>query len=319
MSLRIVFAGTPQFAEQVLQQLVNTEYTVVGVYTQPDRKKGRGQKLMPSPVKTLAITLNIPVYQPARLKEATEQEMLKSLDPDLMVVVAYGLILPAAVLAIPKYGCINIHASNLPRWRGAAPIQRAILANDPETGICIMQMDAGLDTGDVLNKVITPIDPKDTSETLHHRLANLGAKALIETLRQLEAHTLHPQKQDDTQANYATKINKEEAVLDWSQSAKTLDCKIRAFNPWPIASTQLDDLNLRVFSAEPLECIEPSKTITAIPGTILEANHHGIVVMTGQGTLRLLELQLPGGKCLSVRDILHSKAHLFHIGQTFHS
>ena len=314
MALRIVFAGTPPFSAHILKMLMDASYTIVGVYTQPDRKKGRGQQLTASPVKSLAIELGIPIYQPARLKDPTEHEILKNLKPDVLVVVAYGLILPPAVLAIPTYGCINIHASNLPRWRGAAPIQRSILAGDTETGICIMQMDAGLDTGDVLNRVTTPIYSTDTSQTLHDRLADIGATALIHTLEKLEQGLLIPEKQDNTLSTYANKITKEEARLDWTQALKTLDCQIRGFNPWPVAYTQLNNLDIRIFSAEPMH----NARTDLEPGTILESNAYGIQVATGEGgILNLLELQLPGSKRLAVRDILNAKKELFQKGLSF--
>lgn len=318
MSLNIVFAGTPLFSAHILKALINTPHTILGVYTQPDRKQGRGQKLSPSPVKVLAIEQNIPVYQPPSLKPSLAHEQLKSLNPDLMVVVAYGLILPPEILAIPRYGCINIHPSNLPRWRGAAPIQRAILSGDTETGVCIMQMDAGMDTGDVLLNTKTPISPKDTSETLENRLANMGAIALIQALERLEQGTLEPEKQDDSLTCYAAKITKEEARIDWSQSAHVLDCKIRGFNPWPIAYTEFNNQLIRIFLAEPVPASFGTVPSTA-PGTILEANPSGVTVMTGAGVLRLLELQLPGGKRLSVRDLLNSKKALFQPGVQFHS
>ncbi len=316
MSLRILFAGTPPFSAHILRALTKTSHTIIGVYTQPDRKKGRGQHLMPSPVKSLAIELGIPVYQPARLKDPAEHEILSKLKPDVLVVVAYGLILPATVLAIPTHGCINIHASDLPRWRGAAPIQRAILAGDTQTGVCIMQMDAGLDTGDVLNRVHTPIYASDTSETLHDRLMDIGAKALIETLEQLEQGLLQPEKQDNDLATYANKITKEEARLDWKQNAKALDCQIRGFNPWPVAYTQLNTLDIRIFSAEPID----NASTDLEPGTILESEASGIQVATGEGgILKLLALQLPGSKRLAVREILNAKKELFQKGVRFQS
>jgi methionyl-tRNA formyltransferase len=316
MSLRIVFAGTPPFSAHILQSLINTHHKLVGVYTQPDRKKGRGQQLTPSPVKILATELGIPIYQAARLKDPIEHEILKNLKPDVLVVVAYGLILPPAVLAIPIYGCINIHASNLPRWRGAAPIQRSILAGDTETGICIMQMDAGLDTGDVLNRITTPIYATDTSQTLHDRLADIGAAALIQTLEQLEQGLLKPEKQDNNLATYANKITKEEARVDWTQNVNTIDCQIRGFNPWPVAYTHLNNLDIRVFAAEPI----PHAHTDLEPGTILESSANGIYVATGEGgILKLLELQLPGAKRLTVRDILNAKRELFQTGFSFQS
>lgn len=306
--MRIVFAGTPEFALEPLKALLDSKskHQIVGVFTQPDRPAGRGQNLHLSPVKELALLHHIPVYQPLRLKDPLEQALLRDLDPDLMVVVAYGLILPQAVLEFPKYGCINIHASLLPRWRGAAPIQHALLAGDLCTGISIMQMDAGLDTGDVLFTYPYDIKPTETSKTLHDTLSVLGAKALMETLEKLESGTLSPQKQNSEASTYAHKISKQDAKIDWTCTAEDLDRKIRAFNPWPIAFTELQGQTIRVWAAR-----SEALAVDAVPGTIIRCDKDSIDVATGAGVLKLLELQLPGGKRLPVREILKSKHALF--------
>lgn len=309
MSLNIVFAGTPDFARDVLVALANTHHHIQAIYTQPDRPAGRGRHLKPSPVKEWAIEHQVPVFQPQRLKDEKEQGILRDLKPDVLIVVAYGLILPQAILSIPKYGCINVHASLLPRWRGAAPIQHALLAGDPTTGITIMQMDAGLDTGDILLMRTCHIQENDTSESLYPRLATLGGEALIEALNLLEHGKLNPIKQNDTESTYATKLSKEEACLNWTKPADHLDRQIRAYNPWPVAYTSLKGETLRIWQATIL-----SQTTQATPGMILETSNAGIDVATGNGILRLLELQLPGGKRLSAADLLHSKQELFHPG-----
>jgi methionyl-tRNA formyltransferase len=307
--LKIIFAGTPEFALPSLQCLVASEHQILAVYTQPDRPKGRGRRLLMSPIKQFALEKNIPVCQPVTLRDVDEQKKLAAWQADLMVVVAYGLILPAVVLAIPPLGCINVHASLLPRWRGAAPIQRAILAGDTETGISIMQMDEGLDTGQVLQKVSCKINDRDTSQTLQERLAHLGAEALLESLRVIQQGNYQLQTQDDTARSYAKKIDKTEAVIDWRQDAKTIDRMIRAFNPKPVAYTFLNQLLLRVWSAIVLD-----QTANFPPGVIVKVAPEGIDVMTACGILRLLQLQLPNGRCLPVSEILHSKSHLFCVG-----
>lgn len=321
MSLKIIFAGTPAFSDQVLKTLLTTEHTIIAVLTQMDRPKGRGQKLTQSPVKETALAYQaypIPVYQPLSLKDPEQQQLLKELQPDVMVVVSYGLILPPQVLSIPKYGCINVHVSLLPKWRGAAPIQRAILAGDTETGVTIMQMDKGLDTGDILTIQRCPIANTDTSETLHHKLADLGAKTLIETLEKLEKNELSPIKQDNANATIAPKITKEEALIDWSKSAREIDCQIRAFNPWPVAFTRLKEETIRIFKAVPQVPEESKKNMSAEPpGTIIAVDKNSIHVATHNGILSLLEIQLSGGKRLPVRDILNSKASLFQKGFRF--
>lgn len=248
--LRIIFAGTPDFAARHLDTLLSSRHQVVGVFTQPDRPAGRGNKLTPSPVKELALNHQLPVFQPASLRPEENQRLVADLKADVMVVVAYGLILPQAVLDMPRLGCINVHGSLLPRWRGAAPIQRALWAGDAETGVTIMQMDAGLDTGDMLYKLSCPISPEDTSASLYNKLAELGPQGLLATLEQMASGTLVPEKQNDAQANYAEKLSKEEARLDWSLSAAQLERCIRAFNPWPISYFTVDEQPVKVWAAE---------------------------------------------------------------------
>ena len=307
--MRIVFAGTPEFAVQPLKALLDSKHSVIAVFTQPDRPAGRGQTLHASPVKALALSHHIPIYQPILLKNPEEQAKLHALQPDLLIVVAYGLLLPKAVLDIPKFGCINIHASLLPRWRGAAPIQHAILAGDKTTGICTMQMDEGLDTGDVLLKISCTIAPQETSKTLHDKLATLGAAALLETLEKFEHNALVPEKQDPTTATYATKISKTDAKIDWQESADVIDRKIRAFNPWPVAFAELSGQTIRIWSAKLNLTATVNNKIK--PGTIIEIHKDSMDVATGDGVLTLLEIQLPGGKRLPVAEILHAKKALF--------
>lgn len=311
--LRIVFAGTPEFAAVHLQALLDAGLAPVAVYTQPDRPAGRGQKLMASPVKQLAVARGIPVHQPATLRDAAAQAELAALVPDLLVVVAYGLILPQAVLDIPKLGCINSHASLLPRWRGAAPIQRAVQAGDAESGVTVMQMEAGLDTGPMLLKVTTPIAADDTGGSLHDRLATLGAAAVVEAIPQLAAGTLHGEVQDDALATYAHKLNKDEARLDWSRPAAELERLVRAFNPWPVCHTSLGAAALKVYAAELVE--EGQGEGQGAPGTILAASRDGLTVTCGAGALRLTRLQLPGGKPLDFADLYNSRREQFAAGQ----
>ena len=308
--MKIIFAGTPELAVPCLQALLQSEHEVVAVYTKPDQPAGRGQKLTASPIKQLALQHQLPVCQPITLRDVTEQEKLRAWQADIMVVIAYGLILPAAVLTTPKFGCINVHVSLLPRWRGAAPIQRALLAGDQETGITIIQMDEGLDTGAMLKKVTCPISSTDTSQTVHNRLADLGASTLLSVLSAIQNGTCKAEIQNSEQACYAKKIEKQEAEIDWKQSAEFIDRQIRAFNPWPIAFTYLDGQPLRIWQAAIVDSIG-----SAAPGKIISANKTGINVATGKGILSLQKLQLPGGKCLTVTDILNSRAELFEVGK----
>lgn len=308
--MRIVFAGTPEFAAQHLQALLEAGRQVVAVYTQPDRPAGRGQKLMPSPVKQLALEHGIPVFQPQTLRDPAAQAELAALQPDLMVVVAYGLILPQVVLDIPRLGCINSHASLLPRWRGAAPIQRAVEAGDAESGVTVMQMEAGLDTGPMLLKVSTPIGAQDTGGTLHDRLAELGARAIVEAVDGLEAGTLKGQAQDDALACYAHKLSKDEARLDWSRPAVELERQIRALHPWPICHSSLSGEAVKVHAAQLADG-------TGAPGTILDAGKDGLRVACGQGALLLTRLQLPGGKPLAFSDLYNSRREQFAAGLVF--
>lgn len=304
----IIFAGTPQFSVTTLSALLGSRHDVKAVYTQPDRPAGRGRKLTPSPVKQIALQEQIPVYQPLSLRDESEQRVLAALEADIMIVVAYGLLLPLPVLQAPTDGCINVHASLLPRFRGAAPIQRAILAGDDVTGVTIMQMDKGLDTGDMLYKVECPIHDNDTSATLHDRLASLGADALLKTLDNLDA--VIPEKQNNALATYAHKMSKEEAILNWNASAVALNRQIRAFNPWPVAETTCDETVIRIWKAEVMQ-----QSMNAKPGEILQLSRQGMDVATGNGVLRLLYIQLPGGKPLPVGDVLNARSHLFSVGK----
>jgi methionyl-tRNA formyltransferase len=306
--MKLVFAGTPEFAAIHLQALLDAGCRVRAVYTRPDRPSGRGRRLLPGPVKVLAQKYGIEVRQPASLRDAPTLEALRDLQPDLMVVVAYGLLLPRAVLETPRLGCINVHASLLPRWRGAAPIQWAIRAGDRETGVSIMQMDEGLDTGPVLRTVPCPIEAHDTATTLHDRLAALGARTLVETVSTLEEGTDDPVAQDERLATYARKVDKGEARLDWSCPAEELERWVRAFDPWPVAWTTLRGVQVRVWAAAVVVGDSP-----ATPGCVTAASPQGVDVATGSARLRILRLQLPGGRPISAADFLN--AHPSPLGQ----
>lgn len=314
--LRIVFAGTPDFAASSLAALIAHKYSLVGVYTQPDRPAGRGQKLKPGPVKQLALEHQIPVFQPLNFTSDDSIAELQGLKADLMVVAAYGLLLPRAVLETPKLGCINVHASLLPRWRGAAPIHRALLEGDCETGITIMQMALGLDTGDMLYKKSTPILAEDTAGTLHDRLAQLGAEALIECLPLLLTGQLIAEKQDDSLSCYADKLQKEEGRLNWSMPAKDLAQRIRGLNPWPVAYCQLGNKNLRIWLAQALENKVEQPVSPSSPGTLIRIEKDGLIVSTGEGELKVLHLQLPGKRAVSVSALLNGQ-HPFTVGMRF--
>lgn len=299
---RLIFAGTPDFAVPSLQALLAAEGVLVAVYTQPDRPAGRGRQPRPSPVKIQAQAASVPIYQPSSLRDPATQAEIVALAPDLLVVAAYGLILPPAVLAIPRLGCVNVHASLLPRWRGAAPIQRALLAGDAETGICIMRMEAGLDTGPVYARATCPIPRGTTGGELHDQLAVLGAETLRATLPALLAAIAVPVPQDDARATYAPKLEKAEAVLDWTRPALELERQVLAFNPYPVAQTYLDGQTLRVWRAR-----TEQESSAAPPGTVLREGPAGIVVATGVGVLCLTEVQLPGGRPLPVAAFLAAR------------
>ncbi|WP_298218437.1 methionyl-tRNA formyltransferase [Halothiobacillus sp.] len=298
MTVRILYAGTPLFAVPALQALAGDDSVeVLAVYTQPDRPSGRGQKLTQSPVKEAALALGIPVEQPPSLRDESAQAVLAGYRPDLMVVAAYGLILPVPVLETPRLGAINIHASLLPRWRGAAPIARAIEAGDRQTGITIMQMAQGLDTGDMLYKVALAIEPTDTAATLHDRLAELGAQALMTALPGIVVGAMTPEPQDDTQACYAAKLSKLEGRLDWREPADLLARRVRAFDPWPVAYTEFKSASLRIWSAE----VEPDCP-QARPGSVVGVDASGFVIATAEGGLRVLTCQQAGGKRICAAD-----------------
>ncbi|QNH19690.1 methionyl-tRNA formyltransferase [Xanthomonas sp. GW] len=303
--MKIVFAGTPDFAVPSLRAAAQ-RHEVVAVYTQPDRPAGRGRGLTPSPVKLEAVARGIPVLQPDTLRSPEALQTLRALQPDLMVVVAYGLILPKAVLAIPTHGCWNVHASLLPRWRGAAPIQRAIEAGDSETGVCLMQMEAGLDTGPVLMSQRTPIGDSETGGQLHDRLAALGAQVLADGLGLLRAG-IRPvsQPQPDAGVTYAHKLDKAQARLDWQQPAAQLALRVRAFNPWPITEAVLAGERVRIHGAVALELAHAQP-----PGTVLAASKQGIDIACGQGALRLRVLQREGGKAITAADYLNARRDL---------
>lgn len=310
--MRIIFAGTPDFSVPVLSALLNSEHEVIAVYTQPDKASGRGKKLQFGPVKQCALDHQIPVMQPLSLKEASEQEIIKNLKPDLIVVVAYGLLLPQAVLDIPLWGCVNVHASLLPRWRGASPIQQAILAGDKETGVSIMRMEAGLDTGPVFAKIACDILPTDTTQTLHDKLAILGADALLKILPQISQQI--PEKQLDDKACYAKKIAKQDGLIDWNVSAIDIDRKVRAFNSWPVAYFYVDgepNHYVRVWGGEVVAEIT-NKT----PGTIISISSEGMDIAAGNQTIyRITQLQLANAKMIPFKDYWNAGHPLFDEGK----
>ncbi len=299
--LKIIYAGTPEFAAPALKALIASQHKVVAVYTQPDRPAGRGRKIQFGPIKQIAVDAGIEVQQPVSFNDTEAQEILAAYDCDVMIVAAYGLILPQTILDTPKYGCLNIHGSLLPRWRGAAPIHRAIQSGDSETGVTIMQMAAGLDTGDMLLKVNSPITLEDTSQTIHDRLAEMGASALLNVLDSIDY--LHAEVQDEDKTCYAQKLNKAEAEIDWSQSAIQIDRNIRAFNPWPVAFTLLNDKPLRIFMSKAL-----NEKSDMPAGTVISESNEGIRIATGEGILSFSRLQLPGKKAMNVKDFLNGRS-----------
>jgi methionyl-tRNA formyltransferase len=307
--LNIVFAGTPDFAAKHLSALITSEFNVVAVYTQPDRPAGRGKKLTASAVKELAVEHDLPVYQPENFKSEEALAQLAALNADIMIVVAYGLILPTVVLETPRLGCLNVHGSLLPRWRGAAPIQRAIWAGDKETGVTIMQMNAGLDTGDMLSKVAYPINDDETSSSLYAKLAEQAPQVLVNTITQLINGELSAEVQDESLANYAKKLSKAEALIDWSADAVFIERCVRAFNPWPMSYFELAGKPIKVHNVSVIE--EETKQT---PGTIISADKTGIQVATGKGILNLQLIQLSGKKMMPVADILNSRRELFAVG-----
>lgn len=308
--LNIIFAGTPDFAAKHLKALIDSNHNVIAVFSQPDRPAGRGNKLTASPVKQLAIENNLPIYQPTTLKTVENQHVIANLNADIMIVVAYGLILPQAVLDMPKLGCLNVHGSLLPKWRGAAPIQRACWAGDSETGITIMQMDAGLDTGDMLYKLACPIEPSDTSATLYEKLAKLGPQALLETLTLINQGKIKPEKQQQSQATYAEKLSKQEAKLDWNLSAIQLERCVRAFNPWPVSYFEVNGEPIKVWQAQVM-ATQHNQPV----GTILQADKKGICIATSDGSLNMTILQPAGKKTMSAQDLLNSRKSWFEVGK----
>ncbi|MEY8203744.1 MAG: methionyl-tRNA formyltransferase [Bermanella sp.] len=305
--MRIVFAGTPDFAKSHLAALLNAQHDIVAVYTQPDRPAGRGKKLMASPVKKLALEHDIAVYQPENFKQAATVQQLAALQPDLFIVVAYGLLLPQSVLDIPTLACINSHASLLPRWRGAAPIQRAIEAGDASSGVTVMQMELGLDTGPMLHKIETPINSEESGGSLHDRLALMGSQAILEVVNKYQAGPVLAEVQDHNLSCYAHKLNKQEALIDWRTPAQQLAQKVRAFNPFPMAYTLLGDSRIRVLQAR----VEPL-THQSLPGTVLAVGGAGITIACQEQALTLIQVQLPGKKPMMVSDLVNGK-HPFQV------
>jgi methionyl-tRNA formyltransferase len=310
--LRLVFAGTPDFAAYHLQALLASHHQLVAVYTQPDRPAGRGKKLSPSPVKRLALDNNLPVFQPLSLKDPHAQQTLAAHNADVMIVVAYGLLLPQVILSMPRFGCLNVHGSLLPRWRGAAPIQRAVEAGDTLSGITIMQMDVGLDTGPMLYKSECELSATETSASLHNKLMHLGPPALLATLEQLQQGQLKPLAQDNSAATYAAKITKEEALIEWKQSAVLIERYIRSYNPFPIAYSFLGNQRVKIYAATIIP-LASNKT----PGEIIAFDQRGLLVACGQQSIMITQLQLPGKKVMAASELLHGYSELFAVGHNF--
>ncbi len=307
--LSVVFAGTPEFGIPALNALLSSAHTITAIYSQPDRPAGRGCRLQASPVKQWALEQNIPVFQPVNFKDPEAIEALRALKPDVMVVIAYGLILPQSVLDIPKLGCINVHASLLPRWRGASPIQHAILYGDKESGVTLMQMDSGMDTGAMLSKAVCEITPVETTASLHDKLALISAKPLVDVLNAAQANLLNPIVQDNSQATYAGKIRKEDAHIVWNMTAQEIDQRIRAYTPWPVAYTLLGDTVIRIHKAR-----VTGHNHTQAPGTIRHLDKNGLEVATGSGSLLVEKIQFPGGKVITIYDYMNSGKNQLHSG-----
>ena len=296
--MRVIFAGTPEFALPSLKAVYETDVEIIAVYTQPDRPVGRGRKLRTSPIKEYALQNHLPIKQPANLQ--LEHTHIEELQPDLIIVVAYGLIIPSKILGIPKFGCVNVHASLLPRWRGAAPIQRAIEAGDKTTGITLMQMDSGLDSGDILAQTEEPIHTQDTAQSLHDRLATLGAALLRSKLQAIFAGSIVAQPQKENLVTYAAKLEKGQAEIDWNQTAIDIVNRIRAYNPWPVAFTQYQDFVLRIWEAN-----SSDETSTDSPGTIIGVDGRTIKVSSKQGIVEITKLQRPGSRVVSAKEFLN--------------
>ncbi len=311
--LKIIFAGTPEFAAIALADLIKSQHDIVAVYSQPDRPKGRGRKLQASPVKALALEHDIPVEQPLDFKSAESVTTLAQYQADVMIVAAYGLLLPETILNTPSYGCLNIHASLLPAWRGAAPIQRAILAGDTTTGITIMQMDKGLDTGDMLNKINCDIANDDTASSLHDKLAVLGGALVLDTLETLQNKALKPEKQNDSLSTYAAKLSKAQAQINWSQSADAILLQIRALNNWPVAQATIQDTIIRIWQAQKIM----RDTSSDKPGTIIAVDKKEIIVACGDAAIAILNLQRVGSKAMNTADFLNGHAKLVLLGNVF--
>lgn len=307
--MNIVFAGTPEFGLPCLEALYQSQHQIVAIYTQPDRPAGRGQKIQESAIKIWGLKHQIPIYQPLNFKSPEVVAGLEALAPDLMVVIAYGLILPKNVLAIPRFGCINVHASILPRWRGAAPIQQAILAGDAETGVTIMQMDVGMDTGDAFTIRTCPITDEDTTVQLHHKLSVLAPEPLLTTLDKLMSGTAQAVPQQHEQATYAPKIHKQDAAINWHETASSIDRKIRAYYPWPIAFTQAPSMTIRVHHAKIV-----AQLCTQLPGTIVAMDSQGMLVGAGKEAILVQTIQCPGGKPITITDYLNAQRQELRVG-----
>ncbi len=309
-ALKIIFAGTPEFGLPCLDALSQENIHIQAIYTQPDRPAGRGRELQTSPIKDWGLLHNIPIYQPQNFKTPEAIATIKALEPDLIIVIAYGLILPKQVLEIPKFGCINVHASILPRWRGASPIQHAILYGDEKTGVSIMQMDVGMDTGDYYEIATLAIDKNDNAKTLHDKLANLSIKPLMETVQKIAQHEkIIATKQDNTLATYAPKITKDDAAINWQQAAINIEYQIRAFNPWPLAFTNVNDTRFQVLEAKAIKSHANAK-----PGEVLEISKHGITVNTLKDALLITTIKFPGKNAISIADYMNSHNRLIQIG-----